>query len=63
MCTKKLGLQALLVTGENLLFLTLLKINLSFLKQPDISYCNPGQKDTVYMGKVASGKRVYTQKI
>ena len=27
-----------------------------------ISYFNPGWKDTVYMGKDASGERVYTEK-
>ena len=35
---------------------------LSFLKQPDISYCSPGRRDTVYMGKDASGERVYIEK-
>ena len=35
---------------------------LLFLKQPDIFHCNPGQKDTVYMGKDASGERVYAEK-
>ena len=35
---------------------------LSFLKQPDILYCNPGQKYTVYTGKGASGERVYAEK-
>ena len=34
---------------------------LSFLKQPDILYCNPGWKDTVYIGKDASGERVYAE--
>ena len=35
---------------------------LSFLKEAEISYCNAGRKDTVYMGKVSSGKRVHTEK-
>ena len=33
-----------------------------FLKQPDVLYCNPGRKDTVYMGKGPSGERVYAEK-
>ena len=34
---------------------------LSFLKQPDILYCNTGQKDILYMGKDTSGERVYAE--
>ena len=35
---------------------------LSFVKQPDISYGNPGRKDTVYIGKDTSGERASAEK-
>ena len=57
MYTKKLDLKVLLVTGEDLLLLTLLKINYY-----RFSYCNPERKDTVYMRKYASGERLYAEK-
>ena len=29
-----------------------------FLERPDISYCKPGQKDTVYCGKDSNGEKI-----
>ena len=29
-----------------------------FLDRPDISYCKPGQKDTVYCGKDSNGEKI-----
>ena len=34
---------------------------LSFLKEPDISYCIPGWKDIVYMGKDANGEKIFVE--
>ena len=35
---------------------------LSFLKKPGISYCNPGRKDIVYMGKDANREKIFAEK-
>ena len=34
----------------------------SFLEKPDISYCCPGQKDTVYCGKSEDRKKMFKPK-
>ena len=34
----------------------------SFLERPDISYCKPGQGDTVYCGREESGEKIYKSK-
>ena len=49
--------------GRPSVFDTVKEKLLTFLKQPHISYCNPGRKGTVYMGKDASGERVYAMKL
>ena len=33
-----------------------------FSEKPDISYCCPGQKDTVYCGKAEDGEKMFKPK-
>ena len=35
---------------------------MSFLECPDISYCKPGRRDTIYCGKNENGEKVYKPK-
>ena len=35
---------------------------ISFLERPDISYCKPGRKDTVYCGKNDKNEKIYWSK-
>ena len=36
--------------------------DVSFLQQPDISYCAPSRKDTVLCGKLVEGEKIYCAK-
>lgn len=38
------------------------EVVMSFLERPDISYCKPGRRDTIYCGKNENGEKVYKPK-